>query len=224
MELTKDLIGRLVDVSAVRTQSNIEEVEESVKVAKLYNFICVYVLPSFIPYAKELLKGVSDTSLGGTVGFPSGASTTATKAFEAKELMDMGCKELDMVMNVGKLKSKLYEEVASDIKKIVEVSGSIPVKVILEVALLTDSEIIEGSKIIYDCGANFIKTGTGWTGETTFNHIELIKKTVGDSIKLKVAGGVRTLDTFSKMVDMGVSRFGLNYKSATNIMNEFLKY
>jgi deoxyribose-phosphate aldolase len=223
MNLSKEQIARMIDISAVKSDSNIEEVELVVKAAKKYQFICVFTLPSFAAYAKKLLSGETEIGLGGTVGFPSGASTTASKAFEAAELVDLGCSELDMVINIGKLKSNLYREAAADIKKIVEIAGVIPVKVILEVDVLTDLEIQDGAKIIRDSGARFVKTGTGWLGATSFEHIRLIKEAVGESIQLKVAGGVRHLDVLLKMHDIGVSRFGIGNNSAISIMEEFTR-
>ena len=208
----------MIDISAVKADSTVSDVKSIVESAKRYHFICVSVLPALVPFAKEYLDVNSEILLGGTVGFPSGASTTSAKAFETEELLRMGCKELDMVINIGRLKSHLYEDVFSDIKKIIEVAGDIPVKVILEVGLLTSSEIQDGAKIIRDCGAQFVKTGTGWNGSTSFEHIGLIKKAVGESIKLKAAGGVRNLDVLTQMYEMGVSRFGVSQQGAIKIM------
>ncbi len=222
MHLTKTQVAKMIDISAVRAESSAEEIKTIVEAAKQHRFICVFSLPSFASLAKELLSKEIGIFLGGVVGFPSGASTTSTKAFEAEELIGIGCKELDMVINIGKLKSRLYGDVAEDMKKIVELAGPLPVKVILEVSLLTDPEIREGAKIIKDSGAQFVKTGTGWAGVTTFDHIRSIKEAVGDSIKLKVAGGVRNLDVLLKMHAMGVSRFGIGHKYAMSIMDEFL--
>lgn len=210
----------MIDISAVKADSRLEEVELIVKAAKEHRFIAVFVLPSFTAYAGQLLAGDPGIHLGGTVGFPSGASTTASKAFEAQELLGFGCHELDMVINIGKLKSGMYHDVEMDIRRIVEVAGPAPVKVILEVSLLTEQEIQDGARIIMNNGAQFIKTGTGWLGATTFDHIRLIKEAVGNDIQLKVAGGVRNLSTLMKMRDMGVTRFGIGYLSALNIMQE----
>ena len=223
MNLSKEQVARMIDISAVKSDSSVNEVESIVKAAKKYRFICVFTLPALTPYAKQYLAEEPGIDLGGTVGFPSGASTTATKLFEAEELLKMGCNELDMVINIGKLKSNLYQDVANDITKIVKIAGTIPVKVILEVSLLKENEIQDGAKIVRDGGAQFVKTGTGWLGATTFDHINLIKGAVGDSIKLKVAGGVRNLDVLQKMTDMGVSRFGIGHVAAINIMEEFNK-
>lgn len=216
-------IARMIDISAVKTDSCIEEVESIVKAAKEYRFIGVFTLPSLTPYAHKFLAGEKGILLGGTVGFPSGASTTYSKACEAEELLKMGCDELDMVINVAKLKSSLYQEVSNDIKKIVDIAQAAPVKVILEVSLLSESEIQDGAKIIRDSGAKFIKTGTGWFGATSFEHIQQIKNAVGESIELKVAGGVRNLDVLIKMNEMGVSRFGIGHVAAINIMQEIVR-
>jgi deoxyribose-phosphate aldolase len=223
MNISKDQVARMIDISAVKAESTVADVEAIVRAAKKHHFICVFTLPSLTPYAKKFLAGETGIYLGGTVGFPSGASTTASKAYEAEELLSVGCNELDMAMNIGKLKSNLYRDVEADIKKVVEVAGIIPVKVILEVSLLTDTEIQDGAKIIRECGAQYVKTGTGWGGATSLDHIRLIKKAVGESIKLKVAGGVRDLDLLLKMYEMGVSRFGIGQKAAINIMDEFVR-
>ncbi len=221
MNFTKEQVARMIDISAVKADSRQEEVALIVQAAKEHHFIAVYALPSFTPYARQLLADDPAIRLGGTVGFPSGASTTSSKAFEAHELLELGCHELDMVINIGKLKSGLFQDVEADIQKIVALAGQTPVKVILEVSLLTGSEIQDGARIIMNNGAQFVKTGTGWLGATTFEHIALIKAAVGSSIQLKVAGGVRNLDTLQKMWQMGVTRFGIGHVSAINIMNEF---
>jgi deoxyribose-phosphate aldolase len=221
MNLTKEQITQMIDISAVQAQSNMDEVEIIVNAAKQHHFICVFTLPTFTPHVKKLLGSDSEILIGGTVGFPSGAASTNVKVFEAQELLKFGCHELDMVINVGKLKSGMFEDVAKDIRSVVETAGSTPVKVILEVALLDDAEIDTGAKIVRDNGAVFVKTGTGWNGSTNFDHIRTIKKAVGDSIALKVAGGVRDLDTLLTFLDMGVSRFGIGYRSAIHIINTF---
>ncbi len=223
MNLSKEQLARMIDISAVKADSSVEEVESIVKAAKTYHFICVFTLPSLAQYAKECLAGEIGVDLGGVVGFPSGGSTTTVKSFEAEELLRIGCNELDMVINIGKLRSGLYKEVAEDIRRIVDIAGDIPVKAILEVSLLKDSEIKDGAKIIRDSGAQFVKTGTGWLGSTSFDHIKLIKEAVGESIKLKVAGGVRNLDVLIKMYEIGVTRFGIGHLSAINIMGELIR-
>ncbi len=223
MGITKLELARMVDISAVKAGSNLDDVEAIVKAAKIHQFIAIFPLPSLAARAKQLLGDYEDIILGGTVGFPSGSSATRVKVFEAKDLIEIGCNELDMVIDVGKLRSKLYDEVASDIQEVVATAGNIPVKVILEVSLLSKNEIMDGARIVRDSGASFVKTGTGWSGATTFEHISIIKQAIGESLKIKVAGGVRNLDTLLKIHDMGVSRFGLGYHTALEIMNDFQK-
>jgi deoxyribose-phosphate aldolase len=221
MDLSAKQLASMIDISAVKADSTLEEVREIVRLAKEHRFFAVFTLPSMSCYAKHMLAEEDGILLGGTVGFPSGASTTRSKAFEADELLQAGCDELDMVINVGKLKSGLYKDVAADISQIVKLASPLPVKVILEVSLLTQEEISEGAKIVRDSGARFIKTGTGWSGPTTFEHIRSIKNAVKDDIALKVAGGVRDLDVLLQMWEMGVSRFGVGHRSAKNIIEVF---
>lgn len=213
-------IAQLIDISAVQADSCLEEIEDILLSARKYKFICVFVMPGMLPRVTERLKDIPDVMAGGIVGFPSGGETTPAKVFQATELKALGCNEIDMVLNIGKLKSGLYNEVKEDILRVKEAVSPLPLKVIMEVALLTDNEIIKAASIIKACDAAFIKTGTGWAGATTLHHIRLIKETVGESIKLKVAGGVRSLETLLEMHEMGVSRFGIGYKSAVKIMEE----
>lgn len=213
----------MIDISAVKAESCVKDVDAIVEAARKYHFICVFTLPSLAPYARQRLAGAGEILLGGAVGFPSGGPTIATKAFEASELLALGCDELDMVINIGKLKSGLYQEVADEISQVVRLAGTVPLKVILEVNLLTDAEIRDGARIVRDCGARYVKTGTGWLGATSFDHIRTIQEAVGDSIKIKVAGGVRDLDVLLKMHAMGVSRFGIGHLSAVHIMEEFIR-
>lgn len=216
-------LARLIDISAVRAESTLEEVNQIVDIAKKYNFICVFSMPSMLPYVFSGLKGSETVGIGGIVGFPSGGDTTESKVWQATDLKNKGCSEIDMVMNIGKLKSGLYEDVLEDIKSVKLAVNPLPLKVIIEVALLTDEEIAKASLLVLEGGADFVKTGTGWAGATNMHHIGIIKRTVGDCIKLKVAGGVRTLETLEEMYNAGVSRFGIGYKSALSIIQECVK-
>ena len=213
-------IARLIDISAVRADSTRQDVEDIIDGAIKHNFICVFPMPGMLPLVFEKLKDHPQIGIGGVVGFPSGGETTASKLFQAKELKEAGCNEIDMVLNIGKLKSGMLNDIEDEIRQIKAAVSPLPLKVIMEVVLLTDEEIKTASSIILKAGADYIKTGTGWAGATTLHHIDLIKETVGDTIKLKVAGGVRTLDTLLEMYQMGVSRFGIGYKSALSIMEE----
>lgn len=217
---TSQEIARLIDISAVQANSTRQDVEDIIAGALKYNFICVFPMPGLLPVVFDSLKENPQIGIGGVVGFPSGGETTESKLAQAGELKAAGCNEIDMVMNIGKLKSSMTDDVEDEIRRIKAIVSPLPLKVIIEAVLLTDEEIQTASAIILKAGADYIKTGTGWAGATTLHHIRLIKDTVGDAIKLKVAGGVRTLDTLLEMYRMGVSRFGIGYKSALSIMEE----
>lgn len=219
-KLKSSELARLIDISAVRAESTLAEVNQIIDVAKKYNFICVFSMPSMLPYVFAGLKGTDGIGVGGIVGFPSGGDTTESKVRQALDLKNQGCNEIDMVMNIGKLKSGLFEDVLQDIKRVKETVCPLPLKVIIEVPLLDDGEIVKAASIVLESGADFVKTGTGWAGATDMHHVELIKRTVGDRIKLKVAGGVRKLETLEAMYKAGVSRFGIGYKSALSIIQE----
>ncbi len=219
MKYTKAEVARLIDISAVQTNSTKSDVDNVIETAKANNLICVFAMPSFVDYVVAQMQGCDSIEIGGVVGFPSGAETTEAKLFQAKQLKEKGCTEIDMVINVGKLKSGMLDDLSTEIKAIKAQVAPLPLKVIIEVAVLTDEEVTTGAKIVRDAGADFVKTGTGWMGSTTLHHVKLIKDAVGDSIKLKVAGGVRDLDTLKTMYEMGVSRFGIGYKSVLSIMD-----
>lgn len=214
-------IGRFTDVSAVRTDVAMTEIEEMINIVRKYNCICASPMPWITEYVIEKLKDKTNTVVTGVVGFPSGAITTEAKVFSAKELISMGCKELDMVINVSALKAGKYSVVEDDIKRVVDCANGVPVKTIIEICYLTDDEIVRASEIGVKAGAEFIKTGTGWGPKpTTVDTIKLIKKTIGNSAKIKAAGGVRDLDTLLEMKACGCDRFGIGVRSASQIFEE----
>ena len=220
--MNREELAQMIDISAVRADSTMEEIEQILDAAGKYPFICIFTMPSMISNIKERVKSLPKTGIGGIVGFPSGGETIQSKLSEARELKALGCDEIDMVMNIGKLKSGMDKEVKEEIEAIRDAVYPKPLKVIMEVCLLTDDEITRAARIIRDCRASFIKTGTGWAGATTMHHIDVIKATVGDTIPLKVAGGVRDLETLMEMHKKGVNRFGIGFKSAIKIIEQCL--
>ena len=221
MQLTPHDIARMMDLSAVKTDTDLETVRQLAKEAKRLNCCCAYVLPCYMPQMKELLADAPDVLLGGTVGFPSGAHTTAIKAAEARQLIADGAGELDMVINVGMLRSGKYDYVENDIRAVVEAAEGTLVKVILEAHYLTDDEIRRGSEICVRARADFVKTGSGWaeTG-ATLQNIALIKSVVGDDAQVKASGGVRDLETLVEMVRLGATRFGVNIAAGVEIIEK----
>lgn len=215
----KDL-PKYIDISAVRTNVAYDEVAEVARIAKKYHFICAFAMPCFTERLGEMLKG-SGVMLGGAVGFPSGADCTEEKVSCAKRMVEIGCDEVDMVINVGALISGDYEAVYNDIKAVVDAVKPTPVKSILEIAYLTDEQITKACQIAVEAGVTFVKSGTGWASKpTTVDTVKVMKAAVGDRAKVKAAGGVRTLATIEEMMDEGCVRFGIGLSSALKILKE----
>lgn len=217
-------IGRITDISTVRTDVTMDEVEQLIDIVKAFDCVCASPMPCVTKYVIDRLKDTPRTVVTGVVSFPAGADTTSMKVFTAKEMIALGCEELDMVINVGALKSGQYDLVRDDIRAVVDAAQGVPVKSILEICYLTDDEIARGSLLAVEAGVTFVKTGTGWGPKpTTVDTVRLIRKTIGDSAKIKAAGGVRSLDTLLQMVDAGCDRFGIGIRSAMTIFEEAYK-
>lgn len=221
MALQMTTIASMIDVSAVRADSSDDKVIEAVKCGKKYGCYLVTVLPSQVALAKKLLNNESPLKLGGNVGFPSGGQTTSIKVMETKELIMMGVDEIDMVINVAALISGRLDDVYHDIAAVVDAGEGLPVKTILECHYLNDAEIMKGCDLAIRAGASFVKTGTGWapTG-ATIDNVTLIKKHVGDTIKIKASGGVRDIGMIDLMCELGVARFGISARSVNKIFSE----
>jgi deoxyribose-phosphate aldolase len=194
-----------------------------VNVARKYGFGQVSVLQCFIPYTRQLLKDAPYVRVVGNVSFPSGSDSTSIKVAQAKEMMAAGCDEIDMVMNIGKLRSGELIEVDADVRAVIETVHPIPVKVIIEIMCLTPAETRHACDICMRSGAAFVKTGTGWAERgTTVDDVRLVKSFVGDRVKIKASGGIRSLDTLLEMYKAGARRFGVNLKSGIQIVEESL--
>lgn len=221
MQLTAKEIARMIDLSCVRTTSSKVDIEEMVEAARRYGFGQVSVLQCFIPYTKQLLKEAPGVRLVGNVSFPSGSDSTSLKVGQAKEILAAGCDEIDVVMNIGRLRSGEFAEVEADARSVIETVRPIPVKVIIEVMSLTPEETRQACDICVRTGATFVKTGTGWAERgTTVDDVRLVKSIVGDRIKIKASGGIRNLETLVQMYEAGARRFGVNLKSGIQIVEE----
>lgn len=220
MKFTAEDIAGLIDISAVQAEHGKNELDRLIKTAKNNRFIAVHALPCWIPYVKEQSAG-SGVLVGGPVGFPSGGHTTEVKIREAELLIRDGVDEMDMMLNVGKLKSGEYDFVAADISGVVQAAGDVPVKVILEVHYLRDDEIKKACELLIQAGAAFVKTGTGWTPSgATVERIRMITSFVGGAIEVKASGGVRGFSMLKEMYELGVTRFGINVESSLAILEE----
>lgn len=219
MDFTREQAAQMMDFSAVQAQSDMQDIQLMVDKAIEYKPIAVFALPGWTSLLKEKLRDHPEIAIGGVVGFPSGGDTTESKIFQADELIKAGCSELDMVINIGKLRSQLYDEVEQDISAVVRAAKGKPVKVIFECTHLSDEQIRRACRLCIDAGASYVKTGTGWTDCTRIaDYISIMKSCVGDRIKIKAAGGIRDLDTFVDLYNRGARRFGVGAKSAITIL------
>ncbi|MCD8077349.1 MAG: deoxyribose-phosphate aldolase [Lachnospiraceae bacterium] len=220
MILTGKEAAARIDISVVRTHHSHKDILEVVELAKKYRFINVHVLPCWVSDLAVLLRGVEGVYVGAPVGFPSGAATTLTKMVEAEQMLHDGVEEMDIVMNVGKLKAGEKAYVLHELRQIIGMTdGKVKTKVIIETRALEEGEIYAACDIAIASGADFVKTGTGWIpGTLDLDQVRRIREHCGSDIQLKVAGGVRTREEFIALMEMGVERVGINAVSAVEIV------
>jgi len=213
----------LIDISAVRSHNTLSDVEKCVEYAKQYRFVNVHSLPCWTKRVSELLADEEGIFVGAPVGFPSGGHTTKVKLCEAKQLVEDGVEEMDIVMNIGKLRSGDYDYVLDDIKEIIGCTPErILIKVIIEMNCLSDDEVEKACGIVLASGADFLKTGSGWVpGPVDIGRIKRIKEILAGRIKVKAAGGIRTRAEFESLLELGVERFGINTESAIKILETY---
>ena len=218
---TARIIAKTIDHSLLKPEMTREEVKAGCEIAKKYDVASVCCKPSDVQFCADLLKG-TDVLVGTVVGFPHGTTTTEVKVFETKQAVADGATEIDMVINIGHLKSGMNAEVQTDIKAVVDASAGHTVKVILENAYLTDEEKVTACKLSEAAGAHYVKTSTGYapTG-ASIADIKLMKASVSPHIKIKSAGGVRTLDSLMEYLDAGISRSGATTTAV--MIDEFIE-
>ncbi|SES82027.1 deoxyribose-phosphate aldolase [Anaerobranca gottschalkii] len=202
-------LASMIDHTLLKAQAAKEEIIKLCQEAREYGFATVCVNPCYIELAKKELTG-SNVGITTVIGFPLGASTTEVKRFETKDALDKGATEIDMVLNVGMMKSGDYDYVLNDIKAVVEeAKGRGIVKVILETCYLTEEEIEKACQLSMEAGADFVKTSTGFgTNGATVEHIQLMRKTVGEDKGVKASGGIRNKEVAEAMVRAGANRIG----------------
>lgn len=202
-------IAKYIDHTLLKPEATKDQVEKLCAEAKQYNFASVCVNPTWVKLASELLEG-TDVKVCTVIGFPLGANTPETKAFESVNAVTNGATEVDMVINIGALKSGNIELVQKDIEAVVNaVKGKALVKVIIETSLLTDEEKRTACELSVKAGADYVKTSTGFsTGGATVEDIKLMRETVGPDIGVKASGGVRTAEDAKAMIEAGATRIG----------------
>jgi len=203
-------LARMIDHTMLKPDATNDEITKLCAEAKQYHFASVCVNPGFVPLCSSLLKG-TDVKVCTVIGFPLGATTTEVKRLEAEQAIASGATEIDMVINVGQLKSGNYDYVFNDVNKVVlAVKAHRNVcKVILETALLTDEEKVKACLICKKAGADFVKTSTGFSkGGATVGDVALMKKVVGSAIGVKASGGIHSKEDAEAMIASGADRIG----------------
>ncbi len=201
-------ISHLIDHTLLKPDAKIDDIVNLCMEAKKYNFASVCINPCFVKTASEILSG-TEVKVCTVIGFPLGATTKEVKAFEAKQAIESGADEIDMVINIGFLKSKRYNLVLEDLKAVREATNGKVLKVIIETCYLTEQEKIKACELSKEAGADYVKTSTGFgKGGATVEDVLLMRKIVGRDMGVKASGGIRDFDKALDMVKAGATRIG----------------
>lgn len=224
--MRQEELSKSIDHTNLNPDATVRDIEQLCAEARKYNFASVVVMPFYVNIAYRLLRD-SVVKVATVAGFPFGSTTTGVKVHETRETIDLGADEVDMVMNVGALRSGLYDEVYNDIRAVVEAvrrgeveaGRDVILKVIIETGLLTDDQKVRAAKIVEQAGADFVKTNTGFTkGGATVEDVELIRSNVPFEMGIKASGGVRTAEQAIALLNAGASRIGTS--SGVQIMEQ----
>ena len=203
---TEEILSK-VDHTLLAQTATWEEIRGILDDAMKYHTASACIPPSYVKQAAEYVNG--RLPICTVIGFPNGYSTTATKVFETKDAVADGASEIDMVLNIGFLKDRRYDEIEAEIRAVHEACGGRILKVIIETCLLTDEEKIKMCELVTKAGAEFIKTSTGFfKAGATFADVKLMKEHVGPVVKVKAAGGISSFDDAEKFIELGADRLG----------------
>jgi|TARA_R100000789_G_C2978087_1_gene142637 deoxyribose-phosphate aldolase len=201
-------LNQFIDHTLLKPTATPKDIENLCKEAIAHQFIAVCIPPSYLKNAKSVLKD-SNVKLATVIGFPLGAMTTNAKVFEAKDALANGADEIDMVINIGMLKSGEANYIEKEIAEIKKAIGSKILKVIIETCYLTNAEKEAACKAALNANADFVKTSTGFgTAGATFEDVKLMKKIAGDKMQIKASGGIKDRETAIKYIELGISRLG----------------
>ncbi|MEY3677129.1 MAG: hypothetical protein RL351_356 [Actinomycetota bacterium] len=219
---TLEQVAKTIDHSILKPDFTYADVTAGAELALKYNTASYCIRPMDVAAAAKALAG-STVNVCTVIGFPHGSTTTATKVFETQDAISNGATEIDMVMNVSAMLSGDFDCVERDIRAVVEAAHpkGASVKVIFETAFLNDEQIVKACELTEKAGADYVKTSTGFASEgATTHNVALMKKTVGDRLKVKSSGGVRTLDQLIDYMDLGVTRSGCS--ATAQVLEEFI--
>ena len=203
-------VNKYIDHTLLKSTATKDDIAKLCKEAITYNFYSVCVNSSYVTIAAKLLEK-SDVKVCCVVGFPLGAASTASKAYEANQAVEDGAREIDMVMNIGAFKSGEFDQVRRDIEAVKQAIGNITLKVILETCELDPAEIIKACEICVNAKADFVKTSTGFgKGGATIEAVKLMHQTVNGKAKVKASGGIRDLEAAQTFINLGADRLGVS--------------
>lgn len=206
--LSRAELARYIDHTLLKPEATFRDIEQLCAEARQYGFRTVCVNGSWIELARDLLDN-SMVQVAGVAGFPLGAADSDAKRYETETAIDAGAHEIDVVINVGRLKDKDDSFVLRELRDIVEAADERPVKVILETCLLTRDEILRGCDLVLDSGAKFVKTSTGFSHRgATIDDVRLLREAVGPTFGVKAAGGIRDTSMALALIDAGANRIG----------------
>lgn len=214
-------VAKTIDHALLRPDMSRDEVRAGCEVALKYDVASVCCKPADVAFCADILRG-SDVHVGTVVGFPHGNSATSTKVFETKQVVADGATEIDVVINIGWMKSAMYDQVRDEIAAVVAAASGNQVKVILENAYLTKEEIVKACQLCEAAGADYVKTSTGFapTG-AILEDVQLMRASVSTKIEVKSAGGVKSLDMLLSFMDAGVKRSGAS--GTASMLDEFVE-
>ena len=202
----KKILG-YVDHTLLAQTATWEDIKQVIDDGIKYETATVCIPPSYVAQAREYAG--SKVRICAVIGFPNGYNTTATKAFETSDALDNGADEIDMVINIGWVKDKKWDEIENEIRTLKDICGENILKVIIETCMLTEEEKLKMCEIVTFAGADFIKTSTGFGGGgATFEDVDLMVKNVGEGVKVKASGGISGLEDAEKYVEIGATRLG----------------
>lgn len=201
-------VARLIDHTLLKVDVSEKQIRTHCEIAKEYNFFSVCIPPKFVSLCSELLKD-SEVKVCTVIGFPSGASKTAVKVYEAEQAIKDGADEIDMVLSISDLKDEKFEDVTTDVSAVVKAVEGKLVKVIFETCLLNEDDIQQACLSCIEAGANFVKTSTGFsTSGATVKDVELMKSSIAENMQVKASGGIRNIEDAIKMINAGATRLG----------------
>ncbi|GAB6054910.1 deoxyribose-phosphate aldolase [Methanobacterium movens] len=215
-------LAKMIDHTNVKADATEEDIRKLCSETIEYGFDCAVVTPTNVSLAYEILKN-TPVKVCSVIGFPAGVNTPSTKAFETIEAIENGAEEIDMVMNIGAIKSQREDKLLEDIKSVVDAAQGKVVKVIFETAYLTDAEKIRACVISKKAGADYVKTSTAYGGLSgaTIEDVTLMKNNISPPMKIKAAGGIRNLEAAQAMIEAGASKLGTS--SGVKIIKEMME-